>query len=98
MPLELLTLASTLPPAAALDDGESAEPDVDAGQPGDVARPLAEASAEVEPTPETQCAGVGRRQQRVAGDAAAPAPAPDDDPAVFDAAAADALPVAEDWM
>ena len=59
---------------------------------------LADESADVDAAEEETPAVEDGVRSALPGDAVVPAPAPEDEPAVFDATAADELLVEEDWM
>lgn len=95
--LEVLALDRTVALLAAVEDGERAEVEATL-EAADVVLTLLDASAEVvEAGAETPAVEEGDKSA-LPGEAATPDPAPDDDPAVVDAVAADELLVEEDWM
>ena len=95
MLLEVLVLVNTLVLVVAVDDDDSAE--VEATFAADVLV-LPEASAEVDAADEETPAVEEAVKSALPGDAVTPAPAPEDEPAVFDAVAVDELLVEEAWM
>jgi hypothetical protein len=95
MLLEVLVLVNTLVLVVAVDDDDSAE--VEATFAADVLV-LPDDSAEVEEAGEETPVVEEAVKSALPGDAVAPAPAPEDEPAVFDAVAVDELLVEEAWM
>ena len=107
---DVFALEETLPVAPALvrtfvvevavEDDDSAEVAV-TGAKADVVLLLLETSvdtADVEAAGSDEFAPVDGVSSAFPDDGAAPVPAPEDEPAVFDAAAVDEVPVDEDWI
>jgi uroporphyrinogen-III decarboxylase len=97
MLLDALAFDSTVALAAALEAGDSAEVDA-ALDAADVVLVLPALSADVaEAEVETPAVEEGLKSA-LPGEATTPEPAPEDEPAVFDAGVEDTPLVKEDWM
>jgi hypothetical protein len=98
MLLEVLVLVNTLVLVVEVDDDDSADVEF-AFEADDVVVPVVPAaSAEVEEAGEERPAVAEAVNSALPGDAVTPAPAPEDEPAVFDVAVEDELLLEEDWM
>jgi hypothetical protein len=97
MLVEVLAPDRTLVLALAVEDGERAEVEV-TFETAVVVLTLLEDSADVDDTAEPTPAVEEAVNMALPADGATPDPAPDDEPAVFDAVALDVLLVEEDWM
>jgi hypothetical protein len=95
MLLVVLVFESTVALVLALEDGDSAEVEATL-EAADVVLTFAEANAEVDDAGDETPAVEDGVSSALPGDGVAPAPAPDDEPAVFDAIAEEELLVKED--
>lgn len=98
MPVEVLVLDKTVAFVVAVLDGDSAELEVALDDAADVAPALVEESADVEDTPEPTPLVEEAVNMALPVEGVTPDPAPEDDPAVFEAVALEVLLVEEDWM
>src|SRR5208337_1396376 len=92
----VLALDNTVVLAPAVEERDSAE--LEFTLEADVVLLLAAASAEVDDAAEEARPAEDGVNSALPGDTVAPAPAPEDDPAVLDVAVVEELPFSEDWM
>ena len=95
--VDVLALVSTVGVVAAVEALDSADVDVTAEAP-DVTLVLADTRAEVDDAGDDTPAVDDAVSSALPVVGAAPDPAPEDDPAVFDVTPDEELPVADDWI